>query len=102
MSGKRESAHTKCRRSLQRHEHRTGRGLAGCSRARATTAPHDVAEAQAGVCSDSDSEESETGSDCEWSGKGKNLWKGGAGMKGKGCNKGAKMLRSHRRHSKED
>ena len=68
MSGKRESAHKKCRRSLQRHEHRTGRGLAGCSRARATTAPHDVAEAQAGVCSDSDSEESETGSDGEWSG----------------------------------
>ena len=68
MSGKRESAHKKCRRSLQRHEHRAGRGLAGCGRARATTAPHDAAEAQAGVCSDSDSEESETGSDGEWSG----------------------------------
>ena len=65
VSGKRESAHKKCRRSLQRHEHRAGRGLAGCGRARATTAPHDAAEAQAGVCSDSDSEESETGSDGE-------------------------------------
>jgi hypothetical protein len=34
VSGKRKRPHKKFRRSLQRHEHRAGRGFAGCGRAR--------------------------------------------------------------------
>jgi len=34
VSGKRKRPHKKFRRLLQRHEHRAGRGLAGCGRAR--------------------------------------------------------------------
>jgi hypothetical protein len=62
-----ESADKKCRRSFQRHEHRAGRGLAGFGRARATTEPHDAAEAQAGgVCSDTDSGSEESGDGVRW------------------------------------
>jgi hypothetical protein len=39
VSGKNQSAH-KVQAPFQRHAHRAGRGLTGCGRARATTAPH--------------------------------------------------------------